>query len=47
MAGVLYRRTEQGFGRQVLQGSQARLQLPELGIELALGEFYDGINPAT
>jgi Uma2 family endonuclease len=44
VAAVVYRRTEQGFIREVLRGVEAVLPLPEIGIELPLAEIYDGVE---
>jgi Uma2 family endonuclease len=40
---VLFRRTDQGFSREVHSGLEATLPLPEMGIELPLAEVYDGV----
>ena len=42
-AVVLYRRSEQGFVREVYEGLGAVLPLPEIEIELPLSEVYDGV----
>lgn len=39
---VVFRRTEDGFVREVHHGHDAILSLAELGIELSLAEIYDG-----
>ncbi|MCI0377015.1 MAG: Uma2 family endonuclease [Gemmataceae bacterium] len=43
-AVVAYRRTEQGFVREVYQGIDAVLPLSEIEIELPLAEVYDGVE---
>ncbi len=43
-AVVLFRRTEQGFVREVYEGLDAVLPLPEIEIELTLAEIYDGVD---
>ncbi len=43
-AVIAYRRTEQGFVREVYTGREAVLPLPEIGIELPLGEVYDRVE---
>ncbi len=43
-AVIVYRRTEQGFVREVYVGRDAVLQLPEIGIELPLAEIYERIE---
>lgn len=40
---VVYRRTESGFERSVVEGS-GKIALPALGIELALDEAYEGVE---
>jgi Uma2 family endonuclease len=42
-AATLYRRTDGGFGREVLRGADTGVALPELGIDFTLGELYDGL----
>jgi len=42
-AVVVYRRTEQGFVREVHAGLEAVIPLPEIGIDLPLTEVYDGV----
>ena len=39
---VLYRRTEQGFLREVHEGPGAVIALDEIGTELPLGDIFDG-----
>jgi Uma2 family endonuclease len=41
---TVFRRTEEGFVREVHQGIDAVLPLREIGIELPLVEVYDGIQ---
>lgn len=43
-AVVVYRRTEQGFVREVDEGLDAVLPLPEIEIELPLTEMYEGVE---
>ena len=40
---VVYRRTEQGFVREVYLGLDATLPLPEIEAELPLHEIYEGV----
>jgi Uma2 family endonuclease len=42
-AVVAFRRTEQGFVREVYQGMEAVLPLPEMGIDLPLAEIYEAV----
>jgi Uma2 family endonuclease len=45
MASVLvWRRTEQGFVRQLYQGLDAMLPLSEIGTELPLAEIYEAVE---
>ena len=41
---VVYRRGEQGFAREVVQGLDAELPLDEVGLHLPLAEVYDGVE---
>jgi Uma2 family endonuclease len=41
---VVFRRTEQGFVREVHQGLEAVIPLPEIDVELPLAEMYDGVE---
>jgi Uma2 family endonuclease len=41
---VVFRRTEQGFVREVYQGLAAVIPLPEIDTELPLAEVYDGVT---
>ena len=41
---VAYRRTDQGFVREVYAELSAVIPLPEIGIELPLAEIYDGVE---
>lgn len=41
---AVYRRTEQGFVREVYEGLDEVLPLPEIDIELPLAEVYDGVQ---
>ncbi|MCI0376125.1 MAG: Uma2 family endonuclease [Gemmataceae bacterium] len=43
-AVVAYRRTEQGFVREVHQGLDAVLALGEIEVDLPLAEIYDGVE---
>ncbi len=43
-AVVVLRRTEHGFVREVYQGLDAVIPLPEVGAELPLAEVYDGVT---
>ncbi len=39
-----FRRTEQGFIREVFQGMQAVVTLPEVNAELSLADLYEGLE---
>jgi hypothetical protein len=41
---VVFRRTDHGFVREVYQGLDAVIGLPEIGIDLPLAEIYDGVE---
>jgi Uma2 family endonuclease len=41
---VVFRRTEQGFVREVHQGLDAVVPLREIGIDLSLADVYDGVE---
>ena len=41
---IVFRRTEQGFVREVYEGLDAVVPLSELDIELPLAEVFDGIE---
>lgn len=41
---VVFRRTEHGFVREVYEGLDAVLPLPEIGTELPLAEIYEGVE---
>ena len=41
---VVSRRTEQGFVREVYEGTDAVLPLPEIETELPLAEIYEGVE---
>lgn len=43
-AAVVFRRTEQGFVREVYSGLEAVIPLPEIGIELPLAEVYETVE---
>ena len=43
-AAVVYRRTEQGFVREVYEGPDAVIPLGEIGTSLPLVEVYDGVE---
>jgi Uma2 family endonuclease len=45
-AVVVFRRTEHGFVREVYQGADAVVPVPEIGTELPLAEVYDGVELA-
>ena len=40
---VAFRRTAAGFVREVHQGLDAVLPLPEIGVELPLAEIYEAV----
>ncbi len=46
-AVIAYRRTEQGFVREIYAGQDAHLPLPEIGIELPLSEISDRVEWTT
>jgi Uma2 family endonuclease len=41
---VVYRRTEQGFVRELYQGHEASIRLAEIEVELPLAEVYEGVE---
>jgi Uma2 family endonuclease len=43
-AAVVFRRTEQGFVREVYEGRDAVIPLDDLGTVLPLAEVYDGVE---
>ncbi len=43
-AAVVFRRTERGFVREVYEGLDAVVPLPEIEIDLPLAEVYDGVE---
>src|SRR5262249_55074732 len=43
-AVVAFRRTEQGFVREVYQGLEAVIPLPEIETELPLSEIYEAVE---
>jgi Uma2 family endonuclease len=43
-AVVVYRRTEQGFVREVYEGLDAVIPLSEIETDLSLAEIYDGVE---
>jgi Uma2 family endonuclease len=43
-AAVVFRRTEHGFVREVYEGLDAVVSLPEIEIDLPLAEVYDGVE---
>jgi Uma2 family endonuclease len=43
-AVVVFRRTEKGFVREVYEGLEAVVPLPEIEIDLPLAEVYDGVE---
>ena len=44
LAVVVYRRTEQGFVREVYEGLAAVIPLPEIETELPLAELFEGVE---
>ena len=40
----VFRRTDQGFVREVFHGMQSVVPLPEVGAELALADLYEGLD---
>jgi Uma2 family endonuclease len=43
-AVLVFRRTDHGFVREVYEGLDAIIPLPEIGTELPLAETYDGVE---
>ncbi len=43
-AAIVHRRTEQGFAREVYEGLEAAILLPDINVELALAEIYEGVE---
>jgi Uma2 family endonuclease len=43
-AVTIHRRTDQGFTRETVTGSDAVIAMPEIGTELPLSELYDGAD---
>ena len=43
-AVVVFRRTDQGFAREVWEGLESTIPLPGIGVELPLGEIYEGVE---
>jgi Uma2 family endonuclease len=43
-AVVAFRRTDHGFIRELYQGLEAVVPLPEIGIDLPLAEIYEGVE---
>ena len=43
-AAVVFRRTEQGFAREVYEGLDAAIPLAEIEAALPLAEVYDGVE---
>ena len=41
---VVYRRTEQGFEREVYQGHEASIPLVEIEVALPLADVYEGVE---
>ena len=41
---VIFRRTEQGFAREVVEGVTSTVTLPGIGVELPLEEAYQGVE---
>lgn len=46
-AVTIYRRGEQGFQQEIVEGMDAVIPLPEIETELPLGELYDGVDFTT
>jgi Uma2 family endonuclease len=46
-AVTAYRRTDEGFNREVYEGLDTILPLPEIDAKLPLREFYDGVTFAA
>jgi Uma2 family endonuclease len=44
LAAVVFRRTEYGFVREIYQGLDAVIPLPEIDVELPLAEMYDAVD---
>jgi hypothetical protein len=44
---VVFRRGDQAFEREVYEGMEAVLPLPEIAIELPLAEIYDAVEFAA
>lgn len=44
---VVFRRTDQGFAREVWSHKEAVIPLPELKVELPLADIYDGLDSPT
>lgn len=42
-AVIVFRRTQDGFVREVWSGLESVIPLPELGIELPLAEIYEAV----
>ena len=43
-AVVAFRRTAQGFIREVYEGLEAVIHLPEIGVELSLADIYESVQ---
>ena len=41
---IVYRRGEHGFHREILEGVDSVLALPELGVELPFTDVYEGVD---
>ncbi len=41
---IVYQRTDQGFERQIYQGLEAVIALPEIGCDLPLAEIYERVE---
>lgn len=41
---IVYRRREHEFEREVIEGRDSILSLPEIGVELPFEEIYDGVD---
>ena len=46
-AGVVFRRTENGFVREVYRDMEAILPLSEIGVDLSLADIYETVEFAT
>lgn len=44
VAAVVYRRGSSGFEREIYEGVQASIPLPEIGADLLLSKVYEGVD---